>query len=32
MELAMGLLNMWSADEKIKKAYQARLDSLKAKK
>ena len=32
MELAMGLLSMWSADEKMKKAYQARLDSLKAKK
>ena len=32
MELAMGLLNMWSTDEKMRKAYQARLDSLKAKK
>ena len=31
MELAMGLLNMWSTDGKMKKAYQARLDSLKAK-
>ena len=32
MELAMGLLNMWSTDAKMKKAYQARLDSLKVKK
>ena len=32
MELAIGLLSMWSTDEKMKKVYQARLDSLKAKK
>jgi len=32
MELAMGLLNMWSTDAKMKKAYQERLDYLRSKK
>ena len=32
MELAMGLLNLWSTDEKMKKAYQERLDYLRSKK
>lgn len=32
MELAMGLLSMWSTDEKMKKAYRERLDYLKSKK
>lgn len=32
MELAMGLLSMWSTDEKMKKAYQERLDYLRSRK
>ncbi|HUU27599.1 MAG TPA: hypothetical protein VM123_07285 [archaeon] len=31
MELGLGLVRMWSADEKLKETFQARLDSLKAK-
>jgi len=30
MELGLGLLNLWSSDEKLKEYYQARLDSLSA--
>jgi len=32
MELAMGLLNLWPTDEKMKKAYQERLDYLRSRK
>ena len=31
MELGLGLLNLWSSDDKLKESFQARLDSLIAK-